>query len=125
MLKKTDNDEIILYALDNVPSIILDCANAANPHRFFGKAPEENFRQAYVVPVDAIYRFRDTLKVAGNISRQHGAKVICITSFDYLFNYQDEEENKNVIEHCWELILQLDKEFTVVLNPREKFVPVF
>jgi len=117
MLKTIDdNFELVLHALKNPPSLILDCANVANPHRFYPYVPYENYRRTYVIAVDAIYRFRDTLKRADKIADSLGVRTIVITSFDKLFNYQDKEENANIIDHCQELIKKLGKEYDVHVN---------
>ena len=87
-----NNHELILYALNNTPSLILDCANRANPHRFYTQVPYENFKKCYVIPVDAIYRFRDTLKQTEEIANGLGVKCIVITYFGKLFDYGDKQE---------------------------------
>jgi len=108
-----DDFSLVLYALKNPPSLIIDCANAANPHRFYPYVPYENFRQAFVVSVDAIYRYRDTLKNAEAIACSVGAVRIAITSHRYLFSYQDKAENRDVLKHCRDLIQVLSDKFEV------------
>jgi len=120
-----DDFELVLNALKNPPALILDAGNKANPHRYFAYVPYDHFRQVHVVAVDAIYRFRDTLKQADRIASELCVKQIIITSFDYLFNYQDETENADVMEHVKELIAKLSKKYEVIANMKESFVPVF
>jgi len=120
-----DDFKLVLHALKNPPSLIIDAGNSANPHKFYPYVPYENYKQTYVVAVDAIYRFRDTLKNTGEMANALGAKLIVITSFDYLFNYQDEAENRNVMEHVQELIAGLGKSHDLYVNMKEGFVRVF
>lgn len=58
---KCTSQELINYALKNTPSLIIDCANAADPHTYFPYHDEECFENTYVLPVDLLYKFRDSL----------------------------------------------------------------
>jgi len=107
---------LIEYALNHPPSLVIDCANCANPHKFYTRAPYENFKKTYVIAVDAIYRFRDTLKSAGQIADKLGVKTIIITSYKYLYNFNDEEEVQDVIAHCKEIISELNKKYLVLVK---------
>lgn len=108
------NDDLIIIALKNPPSLIIDAGNAANPHRFYNHM--ENFRSTYVVAVDAIYRFRDTLLHADDMAKKIGAGVIVVTHFDKLFNFQDDMENRDVLEHCREIITRLSGRYDIYVH---------
>lgn len=109
------NFELMRYALAHVPSLVLDCANHANPHLFYPHVDPEAFRGTYIIAVDAIYRFRDAVKQAERSAKTVGAKTIVVTSFDKLFTYHDEEENREVISHVWELLQTLSQKYDVVV----------
>ena len=119
-----DNFELVLHALNNPPSLILDCANCANPHRFYPYVPYENYKRTYVISIDAIYRFRDTLKDTKKIAENLNVKTIVITSFDYLYAFGDDEEVDLVIEHCKELIMKLSKNLDVFMRKPKKQFPI-
>jgi len=117
---KNVNFELIMHAIENTPSLILDCANYANPHLFYPFVNPDNFREVYVIPVDAIYRFRDTLKQAGQTAEKLRARCIVITTFDRLFSYDDPEENRNIIEHAWNIIDALSEKHEVLVGEKQR-----
>lgn len=115
-LKGDRDHHVIDLAIQNQPSLIIDCANKASPHSFFPQYLPENLNNVYVIEVDLIYSFRDVLKNAKRYVKELGAKLVVVTSFDYLFNYGDEEENREVLEHTWELMQELAREVDVVVS---------
>ena len=114
--RRGSNFRLMMHALKNTPSLVIDCANCANPHIFYPYVSPEAFENTYVVPVDAIFRFRDTLKRAGAMAERLGAKTIVITAFDRLFSYDDEQENRDITVHAWEIIRKLAEHFDVVVG---------
>jgi hypothetical protein len=109
------DSELMLYALSHQPSLVLDCANCADPHRFYPHVSPEQFKGTYIVSVDALYRFRDTVKRAASFADALGAKTIVVTTFDRLFTYHDEAENVDVLGHVWEMLATLGRKYTVVV----------
>jgi hypothetical protein len=92
------NQRLLLYAAEHAPSLIIDCANCANPHAL------PFFDGVFVVQSEMLYKFRDTLKHFSAIVRSLVINCVVITTFDRLFNYGNDEENIAVFEHIWELI---------------------
>lgn len=111
-----DGKELLLYAVDHTPSLIIDCANWANPHSLFGRVELDQLEQVYVVEVELLYKFRDILKKADELAEEVGAGTIVITPFNYLFNYQNEKENKKIIIHCLQIIKKLSDKYDVALD---------
>jgi hypothetical protein len=119
-MKGDDADRrLIEYAVANAPSLILDCANKADLHRLYTSVDHEKLRQTYVIAVDAIYRFRDTVRDTGKYAERVGAKTVVITSYDHLYAFHDDKEEEEVIGHTWELIVRLSKEYDVALPWRD------
>jgi hypothetical protein len=117
---KIVNKEIFWYAFQNLPSIVLDCANTANPHSFYPEVSVEDLSQVYVISVDALYRFRDSLKYIPKLAKQIKPGSIIITSFEHLFNYDDKLEVKNINSEGWEIISGFAKDYLtyVAVNQR-------
>ncbi len=112
----------MLFAARHRPSLIIDCANAANPHALFPEVPMEALHDIYVVELELLYKFRDVLKKAPDIVGSIGAKCVAITTFEGLFHYRDEEENYNIHEHAWELMRELSQHAPVLvgITPKQK-----
>lgn len=106
---------IIDAAIQNQPSLIIDCANKANPHSFFPHTLPEELHHVYVLEVDLLYVFRDVLKQTRHISNKLGASFIAVTRFEGLFHYGDEQENNAIIAHAWELLQELAQDHTVLI----------
>jgi len=102
-------DSFLLKSASNIlPSYIIDCANCADPHRFFPKLDLEHMEQVYVTEVEMLYKFRDVLKASNIFIKENRIRLLVITTTDYLFNYQDELENYYVTEHAWKLMRKID-----------------
>jgi uncharacterized protein (UPF0305 family) len=113
LIRLPTDREIMFYAINNAPSLILDCAN---PHMFYPHVNPDKFRETFVVPVDAIYRFRDTLMKADSFAESLNAGIIAITSYHRLYSYGDDEEKHNVLMHAEELIRKLAVKYAVVVK---------
>jgi hypothetical protein len=111
--------KLMLYALAHTPSLVLDCANSANLHALYPHASPEAFRQAHVITIDAIYRFRDALEGAGSWAERLEARTIVVTSYDRLFSYDDAVEKEHVLSQAWETIVRLSQRYDVVVPYRE------
>ena len=113
---KCTSQELINYALKNTPSLIIDCANAADPHTYFPYHDEECFENTYVLPVDLLYKFRDSLLQTQKFIQEKKIKVIVITSYSKLFHYNNNTENNLVLNHCFELMKELNKKTKVIIQ---------
>jgi len=110
------NHALLLYAAEHIPCLIIDCANAANPHALFPEVPLENMSQIYVIELELLYKFRDVLIQAPRFLDRLEAKHLVVTTPGVLFNYQDELENHNIMEQAWELMRSLGNSYTVVVG---------
>ncbi|PIN79060.1 hypothetical protein COV16_05115 [Candidatus Woesearchaeota archaeon CG10_big_fil_rev_8_21_14_0_10_34_8] len=107
MIQVGENKSVIEQAINNTPCLIIDCANRANPHNFFQY--QDYFHEVYIIEVELMYKFRDVLKQSFTLINTLQLKSIAITSWKYLFNYQNEKENKEILLHAEELITELSK----------------
>ncbi len=124
------NKQLLLKALAGTPSLIIDCGNSADPHALFPYAREEQLYDVYVMNAEAIYRFRDALRLAPCWAERLGIRCLVITTMHALFSYDDEEENCNVLENCWELMKGLSMKYKVYVgiarnSMHEKFAENF
>jgi hypothetical protein len=110
------NLELMRLAFENPPSLIVDCANCANPHRFFPEISEEQLHGVYVINAEAIYRFRDTLMKLPYWLDELGISHIIVTTTNIMFSYDDEQENHDILEHCWQLMRKLGQTSNVVVG---------
>jgi hypothetical protein len=110
------NSKLLLYASRHIPSLIIDCANAANPHSIFPDVPIERMNQIYVIELELLYKFRDVLLRLPSMINKLGLRCTIVTTSDGLFNYQDEIENNDIIEHSWELMRQIGSKKTIIVG---------
>lgn len=110
------NPLLMKYALEHLPSLILDCANAANTHHLFPDTDPEVFERVFVLNIDLLYKFRDVLKIADKLAQSVNANHVVVTMFKHLFHYQDYRENRDIYEHAWELMSNLSKTHDVVVG---------
>ena len=110
------NRKLMLYASKNLPSLVIDCANAANPHSLFPAVDLDKLGQIYVIELELLYKFRDVLLRVPSIIRRLGIKCVIVTTSDHLFNYQDELENHNVMEHAWHLMKIISKKHNIIVG---------
>jgi len=107
------NRKLLIYAA-NHGALVIDAANAANPHTLHPEISEERFNNLEIIGCELLYKFRDILKTV----KPKGTLIV--TTFDHLFNYQDDEENHNVLEHAWELMKNLAKRKNVIVGVSPK-----
>ncbi|MCA9404528.1 MAG: hypothetical protein KC897_12140 [Candidatus Omnitrophica bacterium] len=110
---RTINYELLRYAARQAPALVVDCANAADPHRLYPEFPHETLGQIYVIELELLYKFRDILKNAPRYAARVRARTVVVTTCDYLFHYQDPEENRDIHHHCWELMRGLGQTYDV------------
>jgi hypothetical protein len=108
--------EILDYAAKNVPILLIDCSNCANPHKLYPKFGYKELNSIYVIPVELIYSFRDVLKKIPEIMESLEINNLAVSSFSHLINYQDEEENNSIYEHAWDLLRELSKKYNIVIS---------
>jgi hypothetical protein len=104
---------LMRYAVEHAPSLIIDCANCANPHSLYPEFTMQELAKVYVMEAEMLYKFRDTLRRIAYT--RPPVKTIVITSVRHLFNYDDEIENKNLLEHCSVLIKYLSRKYRVIM----------
>ena len=114
------NRQLLLYAAKNTPCLVIDCANVANPHSLFPEVDLPVLEKIYVIELELLYKFRDTLLRVPSIMRNIGAKHIVVTTINHLFHYQDELENKNIMDHAWRLLKILSKRYTIVAGIKKE-----
>ncbi|MFH2021522.1 MAG: hypothetical protein ABIJ34_08985 [archaeon] len=107
------NYSLFLLAFEKAPSLVIDCANYADPHKFFGSVPEEKLEHVFIMNAEAIYRFRDSLKKAAYWAERLRIKNVFVTTIGTLFSYDDKEEDKDVTKNCWDIIKELSKRYNV------------
>ncbi len=98
------NYQLIKEALQLAPALFIDSANCTNPHLFtdFELIQLCNLE---IIPAESLYRFKPTI-----LSLQKTRhKIIFISTFNHLFDFDDKVENMNVFEACWGVIAQLAK----------------
>jgi hypothetical protein len=107
--------ELLLYAFHHRPSLIIDCANCANPHALFHDIEQEWLSDVFIIEVEIIYKFRDVLLYTHDFAKANHLKSIVITPFDHLFHYDNSRENKIVLNQCFNIINHLSKSYEVVI----------
>lgn len=112
--RKDVNRWLLYRALAHPPTLVLDCDNCANPHVF--NVPAEAFTNIFVMQVDLIYTFRDTMLRLATVARTLGVRRIVITTHSHLFNYGNAEENENVLRHAWEEMRTLGTDHDVMVG---------
>jgi hypothetical protein len=76
-------------------TLIIDCANAANPHKI--KIPQEELWNYEVICVELLYALRD---ITQRLPQKY--TTILITPMEVLFNYQNERENIALYSQIWQ-----------------------
>ena len=109
------NHKLLWLAAEKAPVLFIDAANCADIHQL-RDIPLETLSLIYVLPAESLYRFKPTLRQLPGIARKVGTDKIIISTFTKLFDYDDEEENKDVFETCWRLIYQLSRRFEIVVG---------
>lgn len=89
------NKILLRLALENRPSLLVDCSRAANPYSI--KIPRSHrMREVYVVEVEMLYKYRDTIKALPLFLQQTRAKTVIVTATDTLFDYSSSEETRMI-----------------------------
>lgn len=101
------NFQLIRYASQHLPAILVDCANAACPHRYYPLITLSDMQQIYVFELELLHKFRDVLKRVPLYVKNLSAQSIIVTTSDRLINYQDENENHDIYTHAWGLMKKI------------------
>jgi hypothetical protein len=111
---KVLNKALILYGMNCLPCLVIDCANCANPHAFYPKLSLETMQQIYVFELEQLYKFRDVLRQLPLYSRRLNAKAVVVTTSDHLINYQNEDENKGIYVYAWQLMRKIGRKENII-----------
>ena len=84
------------------------------PHRFYPQIGIEELQRIYIFELELLHKFRDVLRYLPLYAKQLGVTSIIVTTSDHLINYQDEEENKDIYLHAWQLLRQISRNYNVV-----------
>src|SRR6185503_21363729 len=110
------NNVLMQQALGALPAILIDCANAADPHRFYPLLDVQAMQQIYVFELELLHKFRDCLKHLPRYAKQLRAQLIVVTTSDHLFNYHNEQENRDIYIHAWQLMRQIGASYDIVVG---------
>ncbi len=111
------NKAALKIAVSHQPSLFIDCSRAANPYTIDVYTPEQ-FRDVYVIEVEMLYKFRDTVRATPRFLKQTSASTLCITNTATLFDYDNDEENKAIRRNAGKRLRRLGHDIDVyVVNP--------
>lgn len=110
------NRYLMHYAAGRVPVILVDCANAADPHRYYPALDVNAMAQIYVFELELLHKFRDVLRQVPVYANRLKAGCVIVTTSDRLLNYHNDAENENIYRHAWELMKKLSLTRDVVVG---------
>ena len=117
--REETNKALLDTAIKEAPSLLIDCSRAANPYSIAGYAPED-MRDVYVVEVEMLYKFRDTMRDLPRFLDDTGADTVIVTDTSTLFDYDNGEENRVIRGNAGKRLRYLARTHTVyVANPCE------
>lgn len=108
------NNEVFMYGSEHLPCLVIDCANFADPHRFYPDISLEQMQHMYVFELELLHRFRDVLRQLPLYAKRHQVQSVIVTTCDHLINYQDEQENRDIYQHAWELMRKMGGRWDIV-----------
>lgn len=106
--RKSVNKTVLTLACDSTPSVVIDCANAADPHELVHNTNPDTFDSVLVYHAEMLYLFRDIL---ANFKEE--AKTIAITTPDRVFAYDNQKENIAIMNHIIELLQSLQERYDI------------
>jgi hypothetical protein len=112
------NERLFCLALNSTPAIMVDPGNSANVHSLHD-TPIPNLQNLFVVPAESLYRFKPTLLSLPQMSSRLGTGRIFISTFTKLFNYDDEDENRDIFRFAWTVIKRISLRFEVTVAVEE------
>lgn len=110
------NHDLINCAINALPAILIDCANSADPHRYYPQVNLEIMQRIYVFELELLHKFRDVLRRVPLYAKKLEAKIIVVTTSDHLLNYHNEKENRDVNIHAWELMRRIGDSHEIVVG---------
>ncbi|TVM03353.1 MAG: hypothetical protein CV087_05665 [Candidatus Brocadia sp. WS118] len=110
------NQELIQYAIKALPAILIDCANSADPHRYYPQVNLEIMQRIYVFELELLHKFRDVLRRVPLYAKKLQVKIIVVTTSDHLLNYHNEKENRDINIHAWELMRKIGDSHDIVVG---------
>lgn len=108
------NQMVVRSALEDSPSIIVDCANCTDIQRFRDARPEW-LMSTFIVPAESLYRLLPTLRRLPVSAARVGTERIFVSTFTHLFDYDDKAENQDVFELAWRILEVLSGKFSVMV----------
>jgi len=100
LLIRIRQEDIVELVLEKTPCLVIDCSTFMDPHKFFGKADIKDLKKIFIVEVEMLYKYRDTINNLEDLIKEVKPRRIIITRIHHLFNYQDEFENKIILKNC-------------------------
>jgi hypothetical protein len=112
------NSEVLRSAASHTTALIIDGANAADPHTMLQYTKPENLDEIFVLETELIYKLRDAIVEISSLAKEADTNYVFFTTFDALFNYQDEEENQDVYRQVWLLLRQAAIKYHILVGVR-------
>lgn len=112
----TVNFHLVRYASQHLPAIMIDCANAACPHRYYPMIDLSDMQQIYVFELELLHKFRDVLKRLPLYVKRLNARSIIVTASDHLINYHDDKENHDIYMHAWQLMKRMSTKTDILVG---------
>lgn len=110
------NHDLINCAINALPAILIDCANSADPHRYYPQVNLETMQRIYVFELELLHKFRDVLRQVPLYAKKLEARIIVVTASDHLLNYHNEKENRDINIHAWELMRRIGDSYEIVVG---------
>ncbi len=103
------NTALFYHAAEHLPTLIVDCANFADPYKFYPAIDVWALQNMYVFELELLHKFRDVLRHLPVYARQLNVQSIIVTTADHLINYHDEDENAGIYRHAWQLMKKISR----------------
>lgn len=115
--REQTNKALLDTAIKEAPSLLIDCSRAANPYSIGGYTPED-MQEVFVVEVEMLYKFRDTIREIPRFLRETGATTVLVTDTTTLFDYDNEGENAMIRSNAGKRLQYLSQSHDVyIANP--------
>lgn len=112
------NHMVLWSATQQLPTLIIDGANYADPHRILSFGDAEVCDEIFVLETELIYKLRDAVSDLAQHALTAKTKRVCFTTFDALFNYQDAVENNAVFSQVWLLLRRAAIKYDIIVGVR-------
>ena len=108
------NEYLVKSAFEVVPSLIFDCENCVNLHRF--SEYYDLFENVYVLEVELLYKFRKAVKQIPKYQKKLSVKRVVITNFRHLFDHGCIDERVDVLEDAWSNLKKVSRDIEVIIG---------